>query len=279
MPYKTILVHCGTGGMTANRAAAAAELAQRFGAHLVGVHVAAPFEAPMAMEGAVAIDVLYAAHQERVKADEVVAAAAFNRGIAGKGLSPEWRTATGPADRELAVQARYADLIVLGQHDPGDRARTVPANLPESVALSTGRPVLVMPYIDQPTPQGKNILLCWNASREAARAAADAMPFLAAAEKVVVLVIDAKPSSQGHGDEPGADVASWLARHGVRVTVQRDTAADADVGNVILSRAADMDTDLIVMGVYGHSRLREMVMGGASRTLLSSMTVPVFMAH
>jgi nucleotide-binding universal stress UspA family protein len=122
-------------------------------------------------------------------------------------------------------------------------------------------------------------MLCWNASRESARAAADALPFLQAAEHVIVLMIDPKVSADGHGPEPGADVALWLTRHGVKVTVQRDVAADAAVGEVILSRAADHGVDLIVMGIYGHSRLREMVLGGASRTLLSSMTVPVLMSH
>jgi nucleotide-binding universal stress UspA family protein len=122
-------------------------------------------------------------------------------------------------------------------------------------------------------------MLCWNASRESARAAADAVPFLVGAEKVVVLVVDGRPTSAGHGAEPGADVALWLARHGAKAVVQRDIAPQGDVGGVILSRAADHDIDLIVMGLYGHSRMREMILGGASRTLLSSMTVPVFMAH
>jgi nucleotide-binding universal stress UspA family protein len=95
----------------------------------------------------------------------------------------------------------------------------------------------------------------------------------------VVLIIDPKTSVAGHGAEPGADVASWLARHGVKAAVQRDVATAADVGSVILSRAADQDIDLIVMGFYGHSRLRQVILGDASRTLLSSMTVPVLMAH
>ena len=122
-------------------------------------------------------------------------------------------------------------------------------------------------------------MLCWNAIRVSARAASDALPMLREADKVIVLSVDPRSSADGHGAEPGADVAAWLARHGVKVTVQRDVAADADVGDVILSRAADHDVDLIVMGLYGHSRLREMVLGGASRTLLASMTVPLFMAH
>jgi nucleotide-binding universal stress UspA family protein len=122
-------------------------------------------------------------------------------------------------------------------------------------------------------------MLCWNASRESGRAAAEALPFLAMADKVTVLVVDTKQLGSAHGPEPGADVAAWLARHGVNITVQREAAADVDVGELILSHAAAHDIDLIVMGLYGHSRLREVILGGASRTLLSSMTVPVLTAH
>ncbi len=177
-----------------------------------------------------------------------------------------------------AAAAQQEVLIVVGQHDPDQQVPT-PSDLPETVALATGRPTLVVPHIGAQKSLGKTILLCWNASRESARAASDALPLLSAAEKVVVLVIDPRSSPTGHGAEPGADVAAWLARHGVKVTVQRDVAADTDVGSVILSRAADHDADLIVMGIYGHSRMREMVLGGASRTLMASMTVPVLMAH
>jgi nucleotide-binding universal stress UspA family protein len=167
---------------------------------------------------------------------------------------------------------------VVGQADPDDPAGSR-NDLPEAMAFATGRPVLVVPHIGAPSAVGKTVMLCWNASRESARAAADALPFLQAAEKVIVLVVDPEVSADGHGQEPGADVAVWLARHGVKVTVQRDVAADTHIGEVILSRAADHGVDLIVMGIYGHSRLREMVLGGVSRTLLSSMTVPVLMSH
>ena len=156
--------------------------------------------------------------------------------------------------------------------------RRTPSDLPEAVVLASGRPTLVVPHIGVRAPLGETVLLCWNASRESARAAADALPFLRLPKKVIVLVVDPRTSPDGHGAEPGADVALWLTRHGVKVTVQRDVAADSDVGAVILSRAADLGVDLIVMGVYGHSRVREMVLGGVSRTLLSSMTVPVLIA-
>ena len=279
MTYKTIVVNCDADPKVSHRLAVATELSQRFGAHVVGLHARPPFEAPMFFDGGMPMDSLFQAYEEAVKADLAKASAAFDKAIKGTHLSSEWRVVDGFADTELAVQARYADLLILGQTDPEADVSNTPGDLPEAVALSTGRPTLVVPHIGAKKATGKNVLLCWNASRESARAAADALPFLKAADKVTVLVIDPKTTGGGHGAEPGADVAGWLARHGAKVTVQRDVAADADVGNVILSRTADLDADLIVMGIYGHSRMRELVLGGASRTVLSSMTAPVLMSH
>lgn len=278
MSYKTILVHCDAAKNVAHRLGVAAELAQQHGAHLVGFHARPPFQTPVFFDGGFPMDDFFKSYEASVKADLATASAAFEKATKGRHLSTEWRVVDGYVDNELAVQARYADLLVLGQTDPESSLPT-PADLPEATALTSGRPVLVVPHIGVTSAPGKTVLLCWNASREAARATSAALPFLKTAAKVIVLVIDAKSSPAGHGAEPGADAATWLARHGVKVTVQRDTAADADVGATILSRAADHAADLIVMGLYGHSRMREMVLGGASRTLLGSMTVPVLMSH
>ncbi len=276
MSYKTVLVHCDASPSVRHRLDVAADLAQRFGAHLIGVHVRRPFETPFFFDGGFPMADFFKSHEASVKADEAAASAAFVKAAKGRRLGTEWRTADGYVDSELAVQARYADLIVVGQAELDPTA--TPSDLPEYVALATGRPVLVVPHIGA-KPPGQVVMLCWNASREAARAAAEALPLLKTAEKVIVLSINPKASPTGHGAEPGADAATWLSRHGVKVTVQRDVAPDVDVGGVILSRAADHGADLIVMGVYGHSRVREMLLGGVSRTLLGSMTVPVFMAH
>ena len=278
MAYKTILVHCDAAKNVAHRLDVAAELAQQHDAHLVGFHARPPFRTPVFFDGGFPMDDLFKSYEASAAADQATALAAFEKATKGRHLSTEWRVVDGFVDGELAVQARYADLLVLGQTDP-DNSLNTPSDLPEATALASGRPVLVVPHIGVATPPGRTVLLCWNASREAARAASEALPILKAAAKVIVLVIDAKPSPDGHGAEPGADAAAWLARHGVKVTVQRDTAADDDVGATILSRAADHAIDLIVMGLYGHSRVREMVLGGASRTLLNSMIVPVLMAH
>jgi nucleotide-binding universal stress UspA family protein len=278
MGYKTILVNCDASKTVDRPLNVATELAQRFGANLVGLHARRPFEAPTYYDIGVPMGPLFEAYEQGANADQATAKAAFDKAIKGKHLPAEWRVVDGYADDELGVSARYADLLVVGQTDRQTITPT-PGDLPESVALATGRPVLVVPYIGASKPPGKKVMLCWNASRESARAATDALPFLKGADEVIVMVVDPQISANGHGAEPGADVATWLSRHGIKVTVQRDVAADADVGNVILSRAADHDVDLIVMGVYGHSRLRELVLGGASRTLLASMTVPVLISH
>jgi nucleotide-binding universal stress UspA family protein len=278
MSYKTILVHCDASPKLSQRLDVAVDLAQRHGAHLVGVYVQAPFDVPAFADGMMPMDDLFTSYEAAAKADQDASKASFEKDIKGTHLPTEWRLVNGYVDDELAIHARYADLLVVGQTDP-DAVSMTPTDLPETVALSAGRPTLVVPHIGVRAKLGGTVMLCWNASRESARAASDALPFLTAAEKVIVLVVDPKSSAGGHGPEPGADVATWLTRQGVKVTVQRDVAAEADIGGVILSRAADHGIDLIVMGLYGHSRLRELVLGGASRSLLSSMTVPVLMAH
>ena len=122
-------------------------------------------------------------------------------------------------------------------------------------------------------------MIAWNASREAARAVKNAMPFLERAEAVDVVTFHPHTGRDAHGELPGADIALHLARHGIQVDVQRLDCDDIDVGNALLSHAADRGSDLLVMGCYGHSRLREWVLGGATRTILQSMTVPIVMAH
>jgi nucleotide-binding universal stress UspA family protein len=137
--------------------------------------------------------------------------------------------------------------------------------------------MVVVPYIQKEDLKLGHVLACWDGSRSAARAIADSLPFLMRGEKVEIVMVT---RGDGKADElPGADLGEHLARHGLDVEVKRLVAADVDVSNVILSYAADCGADLIVMGGYGHSRLREFVLGGATRGILQSMTVPVLMAH
>lgn len=279
MIYKTILVHCDGGRSVAARLAVAVGLAERHQAHLVGLHARPPFQPPAFIESGYSMDLFFNDHDAAVKASEATASAAFAQAVKGKAITSEWHSVDGRADDLLTIHARYADLLVMGQNDPEHSMPPLPDDLPETVALATGRGTLVVPYVSTGKVPGSNVLLCWNASRESARAASEALPILKAAGAVTVLIVEPKTSDAGHGGMPGADVATWLGRHGIKVTIQREAVGDGDVGEVILSRTMDLGTDLIVMGIYGHSRLRELVLGGASRTMLASMTVPVLMAH
>lgn len=275
MGYKTILVHCDATKGTPNRIRVALDVARQHGAHLVGLHVRQPFQAPMFADMTAAMDALYASYEKTANADEAAAAAVFRDLVAGG--SSEWRTVTGLAEDCLVDAGRYADLIVLGQYDPDAPLAATSSDLVERVAMATERPILIVPHIGTTRTPGSNVMICWNGRREAVRAVTAALPMLKAAVKVTLLMIDPEKSSAAA--EPGAEIIQWLARHGVKADQQHDSSEGSDIGGVILSRAADRDIDLIVMGIYGHSRVREMVLGGASRTLLASMTVPLLVAH
>lgn len=193
------------------------------------------------------------------------------------------RVGAGAVADTIALHARYADLAILGQIDPDD----VPAagrHLVEHVALGCGRPVLVIPYIGAPERGGevvfgRNVMVAWDAGREAARAVYDALPVLERADHVDLLTVNPVAGARRHGDEPGADIALDLAHHGVDVEVQQLVAHDTEPGDVILARLSDRDSDMLVMGAYGHSRVRELVLGGVTRRVLEQMPVPVLMSH
>ncbi len=190
----------------------------------------------------------------------------------------EWRAVEGELASTLDESARYTDLVVLGQYHPQDVSDTN-QGLAARLVLSAGRPCLVIPYIGTQETLGQHVLVAWNARREAVRAVNDALPILQKAESVIVLAVNPPTGEAGEGDIPSADISHHLARHGVKAEARSTIAPDIDVGNLLLSNATDLGADLIVMGAYGHSRLRETVLGGVTRDLLQQMTVPVFMSH
>jgi nucleotide-binding universal stress UspA family protein len=195
------------------------------------------------------------------------------------GVKSEWRASSRDALGAALLSARYADIVIAGQRPPSKEDDTAIArDFCEELVLAAGRPVLFVPYAGRFASFGKRVLVAWNASRESARAVTDALPILQRAETVQVVAFE--PVQGGdHGDIPGADISLYLARHGVKVTAAQQRSEGVDVGSQVLSRAADLDADLIVMGAYGHSRLREIVLGGVTRTILESMTVPTLMSH
>jgi nucleotide-binding universal stress UspA family protein len=277
MTYQDILVHIDDSESMPGRLSVAVELAERFGAHLTGVYVDPGLALPTLVDVPISpslVDALEDEQQERRKRAEKQ----FKDSVAQSTLSTEWRLAQGELASTLSRHARYTDLVVLGQEGSGDQ-KVVLGGLPDTVVLTCGRPALVVPYIGASTPPGKHVIVAWNGSREAARAVSDALPLLTAAEKVDVMCVNPGRDEEDEAGLPGADVCLHLARHGVKAEAQELVASDLEVGDLLLSRAADHGADLIVMGAYGHARWREVVLGGVTRQLLNQMTVPVFMSH
>lgn len=281
MPLKDILVHLDTTDRSAVRLDLAIELARRHDAHLAALFVAdigLPLIAMGDGSGGAALAGLIDQMRDETLADSAQVEAAFRERMRREAMPGEWRRAEGMVAELVTLHARHADLVIVGQDDP-DAPDGSPSGLAGNVLFGAGRPVLVVPYAGSFAATGRRILVGWNASREAARAVNDALPLIAAADLACVLAANPRRGVGGLGEEPGADIAAHLARHGATVSVEQRLAPDVPDGDLVLNHAADMQADLIVMGAYGHSRLREFALGGVTRTVLKHMTVPVLLSH
>jgi nucleotide-binding universal stress UspA family protein len=254
-------------------------MARKFDAHLTGVYVIPdPYIAPYMSGGYVPPELI----EQQVQRGNDAAAEAetkFNAHLSAAGIEPEWRSAEGYAGAVISLNARYADLTIVGQPDPDDTEGFSDPDLPAEVTLTSGRPVLVVPYVGPQETLGENVMVAWNATRESTRAVYDALPILRRANRVSVLAVNPGRGDDDHGEVPSADIALQLARHGVKAEATKTFSDDLEVSDVLLSRIADIGADLLVMGAYGHSRMRELMMGGATRGILRHMTVPVLMSH
>lgn len=283
MALKDILLHLDASPRSSVRLGQAAALAQRHGAHVTGLYVI-DLPPPPLFYGDTAMQVdprllegLMSQMRGAAAAEAAKVETAFRDRFGRDGLSHEWRLVDGFVGETVALHARYADLAILGQPDP----KTDPgaSGIPAPALLSSGRPVLVIPYAGEFTTLGGTVLVAWNASREAARAVNDALPLLQQARAVTVLAVNPLGGIAGDGDVPAADIALHLARHGVKAEAAHTVAPEIPEGDAILDYAADIGADLVVAGGYGHSRMREFVFGGVTRSLLTEMTVPVFLSH
>ncbi len=278
MTYRTLLVHADRSRQAPSRILAAAALANRFDAHLVGVALTGISR--FLLPGSIEMGGMMLAEQINLMYDDARAALAqFNELVASAGvLSAEQRLVNDDVDGGMALAARYADLSIVSQPDPDETPVGNLNDLPEFLLLNSGRPVLVLPSTGWNGPLGANAMVAWDGSLEATRAVAAALPLLKQARRVTVMVFNPDSRPGAHGDVPGADLGLYLSRHGVTVEVQSQPAT-IDTGNALLSSAADLGADLLVMGGYGHSRFQEMMLGGVTRTILRTQTVPVLMAH
>lgn len=283
MSLRRILVDLSpTGHSHAHREVALA-LAAAHGAKAVGYYRVPNPSLAVAYHGAVPVE-LFDTLVRRAFEGAAAAESAFVAAAGNAGVTPAWYRAEGGEDWPLEVYARYADLVVVRQSEPD---APIDRDAPGVLAIAAGRPVLVVPYIGGGESLGRRVLVAWDGSREAARAVHDALPILRRSESVVVYCANPVP-----GDYlPGADIAAHLAEHGVAAEAH-ETASRLDpnetavvgarsvpAGDLLLSAAADMAADLMVMGAYGHARLRELVLGGVTRHVLEHMTLPVLLAH
>lgn len=278
MALKDIMVLVDSSAHSADRLDVAIKLATDHDAHLTGLFVRMVPHVPqfvMSQLGPEVQDVQRKYAQDAARAAHKI----FEDKVRAAGIRAEWRAVEGDLVDTVCLHAKYTDLVVMGQRDTSEDAMDGEDGLVDHVVLEAGRPVLVVPYAGKFKTIGSKVVLAWNASREATRAVNDAMPLLQKAREVEVLAINPRGGRAGHGDVPGADISLHLARHGVKANAEHIFSDDVDPGAMLLSRAADAGADLIVMGAYGRSRLRELVLGGATRHLLRHMTVPVLMAH
>ena len=283
MAFKDILVHLDADPRASVRLGIAADLAIRHGAHLTGLFVVdVPntdffYGAGLPMAGLgpdQLVDVMTA--EARAAAEPVEAN--FQQVLRLNKIPGEWRLVEGHTPAVLSADARYADLVVVGQPDDPRRQDHRGRLAVETTLMTAGRPVLTIPYAGEFPALADHVLVAWNASREATRAVHDALPLLVTAKQVTILAVNPR-AAVDEDDAPHTDLAAHLARHGVKAETTRTVAEDISDGEALLSYASDISATLIVAGGYGHSRAREMIFGGVTRTLLAEMTVPVFFSH
>lgn len=278
---KDILVYVDGSPRSYATLALAAGLAREFQAYLVGLHVVGftlPSYDPATYLGGWPGPSLAGRIGELEDHVAEECKQRFEDQLKQTGINGEWHQSEGMVADSVAREARYVDLAVVTQvdvHQPPLGTRRV---VPQEVLLASGRPVLVVPHTGSFEKLGGHVLIGWNGSSEAARAVNDAMPFLVRAQKVTVLVVE--PQRAYEGDTVLVDdIAPHLVRHGVSVESAKCARGESGTTDTLLHHAADSGADLVVIGGYGHSRIRALVLGGVSRGVLARMTIPVLMSH
>jgi nucleotide-binding universal stress UspA family protein len=280
MAYRTILIHANDMRRIAGLLAVGVNLAEKFQAHLTGLSVVPPL-AVVSTSAPEGMPVIVDEHCKLYREQNPQMRSAFTSAVHGRAFVSEWRDeeAGGESVAERVLQhARAADLVVAAQTDP-NWPGTGWLDVADRLVTESGRPVLIVPNGATQSRVGERVLVAWNARREAARAAFDALSMLQRASEVRVVWVNPQSEEEDAKDIPAADICAALARHGVKCRATEQIAPRASVGETLLTYSRDMQADLLVMGCYGHTRLRELIFGGASRHVLAHMAVPVLMAH
>ncbi|MFC7514876.1 universal stress protein [Herbaspirillum sp. GCM10030257] len=278
MSYKTILVHVDESTRAGERIKLAAAVAMTENAHLIGTAMTGASRFLVQARLLVELDPNLRTHLDFLRERARRGLEDFDDTVQKLGLASfEKRLVDDEAGGGICLQARYADLVVIGQNDPGEVSPVVMPDFPQYVVLNSSRPVLIVPHAGRFENIGNRVLIAWDASMEAARAVSAALPLLRRAQHVDVVIFRTGAASP-HSVPAGSEIAQYLKRHGVRTeTLQRN--AVSPVGESLCSLALEAGADLIIMGGYGHARFREWVLGEVTRNMLEAMPVPVLMSH
>ncbi len=280
MSYKTVLAYLPNATRADRILDVALPIARDNNAHFIGLHVMP--RVPL-LYGVVAAEIpqsIITHQEEMLERSATKLGDHFDTRCAKAGVKSEWRCNKVQHEdvaSDVISQSLCADLIVVEQ-DNDDVYRS-PVDLPSRIVVETARPVLIVPNAGKYATIGKHVVVAWNGSREAARAAFDAVPFMQDAQSVRILAIDPKSREGYDGIALGDEIALCLARHDVKAEVTVTQSGDISIGDELLNRLSDEGCDLLVMGCYGHSRLRETLFGGVTKNLLEHMTAPVLMSH
>jgi nucleotide-binding universal stress UspA family protein len=272
---KTIVVHVAEDAGLEHRLAAAVALAARHGAHLVGLSTH-PFDLhiPAGVRGRGASLSFVREMRQLADAHERTCRGHFDAAIARAGISAEWRRDDHEPMEALALHSRYADVVIVSQTPPSTLENLLTGERPDHLAMTAAGPTLVLPHAKPAATIGERVVIAWRSGREAARTVRDGLSLWRQAKSVTVLTVG--PAEQDH--LPGSEIAAFLARHGVKVET-RSNYADDEPGEIILQIARETGADLVAMGAYGRSRLRELVLGGTTKYMLSRATLPLWLSH
>jgi nucleotide-binding universal stress UspA family protein len=279
MPYKTIAAILGGENDTPQLIERMLPIIQAFGSHVTGIHAEPSPAAHVAVLAGDMVSIDERAIEAAAKRMSEVRRR-FESFCTREGISHDWRgleTFAGDSATASLSSIQAADLVVVQQPDPS-RMDVLYTDL-ETLLFESGRPVLILPYIETGPFDPKRAAIGWKASKESARAVFDALPLLHRTTEVEIIVVDAKPSEERSAEMAAGDIAAALSRHGIPVVISNQKSAGLPVGDLIANIVSDTGKDLLVMGAYSHSPIRELLFGGVTRTLLKTMTVPVLMSH
>lgn len=279
MSFRTLLVHLDGDARCQARVAVALQMARQFEAHLVGLAATGELSLPPVVETDLRA---WSDLVERVKQDQRARAQSWvdafqSQARAAGHADVDGLLVEGDAEAAVIAHGRWSDLVVLGQSDKKDAGRSVPIDFPQRVFMEIGRPVLLLPRVGPLKTLGSRVMVAWSDTRESARALADAMPLLQAAQEVVVLNID-RPDEAGVSRLELNDLQHALRRHGVPAECLQASTHE-DYGDTLLLRALGYGADLLVMGGFGHARWAELALGGVTRTVLNSAAMPVLLSR